>query len=74
MNNIHLHILGSETLSSLLSELDLNFIISIDENIKYNNQNLFVRVVLVEKLSLIRIKKYFSENIPTIFIFNNKDY
>ena len=74
MNNIHLHILGSERLSLLLSELNLNFTISIDETIKYNNQNLFVRVILVEKLSLIRINKYFLENTPTIFLLNNKDY
>jgi len=74
MNNIHLHILGSEKFSTLLSELDLDFTLSSDENLKYNHQNLFVRVILVEKLPLLKIKKFFLENIPTIFLLNNKDY
>jgi len=74
MNNIHLHILGSEKFSTLLSELDLDFTLSSDENLKYNHQNLFVRVILVEKLPSLKIKKFFLENIPTIFLLNNKDY
>jgi len=74
MNNIHLHILGSEKFSTLLSELDLDFTLSIDENLKYNHQNLFVRVIFVEKLPLLKIKKFFLENIPTIFLLDNKDY
>ena len=74
MNNTHLHILGSEKFSTLLSELDLDFTLSSDENLKYNHQNLFVRVILVEKLPLLKIKKFFLENIPTIFLLNNKDY
>jgi len=74
MNNIHLHILGSEKFSALLSELDLDFTLSIDENLKYIHQNLFVRVILVEKLPLLKIKKFFLENTPTIFLLNNKDY
>ena len=74
MNNIHLHILGSEKFSTLLSELDLDFTLSIDENLEYNHQNLFVRVIFVEKLPLLKIKKFFLENIPTIFLLDNKDY
>jgi hypothetical protein len=74
MNNIHLHILGSEKFSTLLSELDLDFTLSSDENLKYNHQNLFVRVIFVEKLPLLKIKKFFLENIPTIFLLDNKDY
>ena len=35
---------------------------------------LFVRVIFVENLSLIEIKKIFLENIPTIFLSHNKDY
>ena len=43
-------------------------------NIKYQNNDLFVRVIFVENLSLIEIKKIFLENIPTIFLSHNKDY
>jgi DNA-binding response OmpR family regulator len=74
MNNIHLHIIGSETFVSILDELDFNYNISHDRNLKYNNQDLFVRIVVVEKLQLVEIKKYFLENIPTIFLLSNKDY
>ena len=74
MNNIHLHIIGSETFVSILDELDLNYNISFDKNHKYNNQDLFVRIIVVEKLQLTEIKKYFLENIPTIFLLSNKDY
>ena len=74
MNNIHLHIIGSETFVSILDELDFNYNISHDKNLKYNNQDLFVRIVVIEKLQLIEIKKYFLENTPTIFLLSNKDY
>jgi DNA-binding response OmpR family regulator len=74
MNNIHLHIIGSETFVSILDELDFNHNISFDKNHKYNNQDLFVRIIVVEKLQLTEIKKYFLENIPTIFLLSNKDY
>jgi len=74
MNNIHLHIIGSKTFTSILDELNLNYNISSGENIKYNYHDAFVRIVIVEKLQLAEIKKYFSENTPTIFLLNTKDY
>jgi hypothetical protein len=73
MNNIHLYIIGSKTFSNLLDEMELNYSISSDKDLKYNN-SLFVRIVVIEKLQLIEVKKYFLENIPTIFLINNKDY
>jgi DNA-binding response OmpR family regulator len=74
MNNIHLHIIGSETFITLLNELDFNYNISHDKNLKYNNQDLFARIIVVEKLQLAEIKKYSLENIPTIFLLTNKNY
>ena len=74
MNNIHLHIIGSNFFPALLNELDLNYTISSDINLKYNHKDLFIRIVFVEKLKLIEIKKYFNENVPTIFLLNNKDF
>ena len=74
MNNIHLHIIGSKTFVSILDELDLNYNISFDKNLKYNNHDLFVRIIVAEKLQLTELKKYFLENIPTIFLLSNKDY
>ena len=74
MNNTHLHIIGSQTFVSILDELNFNYNISCDKNLKYNNKDLFVRVIVIEKLQPTEIKKYFLENIPTIFLLNNKDY
>ncbi len=74
MNNIHLHIIGSKSFPAILNELDLNYIITSDINLKYNHKDLLIRIIFVEKLKLIEIKKYFNENVPIIFLLNNKDF
>jgi DNA-binding response OmpR family regulator len=74
MNNIHLHIIGSKCFSDLLNELDFNYSISSDKNLKYNSKDSLVRIIFVESLQLVEIKKFFLENIPTIFLLNNKDF
>ena len=74
MTNTHLHIIGSESFSNLLSELDLNYIISSDKNLRYKNQDSLVRIIFVHQLQISEIKKYFLENIPTIFLLNNRDF
>ena len=74
MNNIHLHIIGSKCFSDLLNELDFNYSISFDKNFKYNDKDFLVRIVFVENLQLLEIKKLFLVNIPTIFLLNNKDF
>ena len=74
MNNTHLHIIGSKIFTSMLGELNLNYNISSGENLKFNRQDVFVRIIVVEKLQLTEIKKFFLENIPTIFLLNTKDY
>ena len=74
MNNIHLHIMGSKTFADLLNELDFNYSISFDKNLKYNNKDFLVRIIFVEKLQLAETKKFFLKNIPTIFLLNNKDF
>ena len=73
MNNIHLHIIGSQSFTDLLNELNFNYSISSDKNLKYTNKDLIVRIIFCEKLQLTEIKKFFLENIPTIFLFKNKD-
>jgi DNA-binding response OmpR family regulator len=74
MNNIHLHIIGSESFFNLLDELNLNYTVSFDKNLKYKNQNFLLRIIFLEKLSSPEAKKYFLENVPTIFLLKNKDY
>ena len=74
MNNIHLHIIGSKCFSDLLNELDLNYSISTDKDLKYNDKGFLVKIVFAEALQLLEIKKLFLINIPTIFLLNNKDF
>ena len=74
MDNIHLHIIGSHSFSDLLNELNFNYIISSDKKLKYNDKDPLVRIIFIEKLELTKVKKFFLENIPTIFLLNNKDF
>ena len=74
MNNVHLRIIGSDSFSSLLQELDLNYIISIDGEIEYNIDHLFVRIIFAEEVQLAKLKKIFNDNVPTIFLLNNKNF
>jgi len=74
MNNVHLHIIGSKFFPILLNELDLNYKISSDVNLKYNPKDLLIRIIFVENLKQAEIKKYFNENISTIFLLNNKNF
>jgi hypothetical protein len=52
MNNIHLHIIGSESFFNLLDELNLNYTVSFDKNLKYKNQNFLVRIIFLEKAAV----------------------
>ena len=74
MNNINLQIIGSENFISILDELNFNYNIISDKDLKYNNQDLFIRIIFIDKLQLTEVKKYILENIPTIFLLDNKDY
>lgn len=74
MNNTHLHIIGSDLFSNLLNELNLNYSISFGDNLKYNNQSFLVRIIFPEELNVLEIRKYLSDNTPTIFLLKNKDY
>jgi DNA-binding response OmpR family regulator len=74
MNNINLHIVGSDIFVNLLGELQLNYNLSFDSNLAINKKTDFVRIVFPENLKLIDRNKYLSENIPTIFLLKDKDY
>jgi hypothetical protein len=74
MNNAHLHIIGSDSFYELLKELDFNYVISLDDNIKYNTDHFLVRIIFAEELQLTKLKKLSSDNIPTVFLLNNKNF
>jgi DNA-binding response OmpR family regulator len=74
MNNVHLHIIGSNFFYAFLKELDLNYEISLDDNFKYNADDSLIKIVFAEELQLTRLKKLSYNNIPTIFLLNNKNF
>lgn len=74
MGNIHLHIIGSNSFSKLITELDLNYVISPDNFTKSNTHDSLVRIIFAEEVQLSKIKKLFSDNIPTVFMLNNKNF
>ena len=74
MNNVHLDIIGSTSFHSTLKELDLNYVISLDGDTKYNNDYFLVRIIFAEEIQLTNLKKLSYQNIPTIFLLNNKNF
>lgn len=74
MKNIHLHIIGSNLFYDLLNELNLNYNISSDLNLKPTNKDHFVRIIFAEKLNLLELRKLFLENIPSLFLLKDKNF
>ena len=74
MNNVHLRIIGSDSFSSLLNELDLNYIITKDSDTENNIDYFLVRIIFAEKIQVTKLKKLLNDNVPTIFLLNNKKF
>jgi hypothetical protein len=77
MSNINLYIYGSKVFLNIINELNLNYNVSLENNLnldKKDESNSTVRIVFPEKLKLIEVKKYFIDNIPTIFFLKDKTY
>ena len=76
MNNIHLYIYGSKVFLNIINDLNLGYNLSTEEvNLnKKNNPEFIVRIIFTEELKLTEVKKYFTENIPTIFFLKDKSY
>jgi DNA-binding response OmpR family regulator len=75
MNNTHLHIIGSKPFYDLLNELDLNYTFSLDDNFRHSDHDkLIARVMFVKNMNLTKVKKYFQEDLPTIFVLDNNEF
>ena len=74
MNNIDLNILGSNTFSNLLKELEFINILNFKKIVFNNKKNFIVKVLFPENLKVKDVKEYLSENNPIILFLNNKDY
>jgi len=74
VNNIDLNILGSNTFSNLLKELEFINILNFKKIVFNNKKNFIVKVLFPENLKVKDVKEYLSENNPIILFLNNKDY
>ena len=77
MNNIHLYIYGSKVFLNIINELSLGYNLSTEDRINFNKKNnseFVVRIIFPENLKLIAVKKYFTDNMPTIFFLEDKSY
>jgi DNA-binding response OmpR family regulator len=74
VNNIDLNILGSNTFSNLLKELEFINILNFKKIVFDNKKNFIVKVLFPENLKVKDVKEYLSENNPIILFLNNKDY
>jgi hypothetical protein len=74
MNKINLHIIGSKVFYDLLNEQNFDYNIHLDNNLKYKNYDDCVRAVFLEELELFEVKKFFLNNVPTIFFSKSKDF
>ena len=77
MSNINLYIYGSKVFLNIINELNLNYNTSLENNVNFDKKdesNSTVRIIFPEKLKLTEVKKYFIENIPTIFFLKDKNY
>ena len=74
MNNIHLSILGSESFSSILNELDFNNILDLSSQLNHNNKKILVNILFTENLKIKDVKNYLLQNKPTILFVYHRDY
>ena len=58
----------------MIKELDLNYVISLDTDVKYSIHHSLIKIIFVEELQLAQLKKLLSDNVPTIFLSNNKNF
>jgi DNA-binding response OmpR family regulator len=74
MNNIHLDILGSNLFLSILNELKFDNILCSSDQANQRDKNIIVKILFVESLRVIDVKKHLLQNEPIVLFLNHKDY
>jgi DNA-binding response OmpR family regulator len=74
MNNIHISILGSNSFSEILNELEFNNIINPKSKPILDLKKVLVKILFVENLKIKDVKNFLLQNEPTILFLQNKDY
>ena len=73
MNIIHLSILGSASFSNILSELEFNNVLNLNNISNQSDKKILVKILFVENLKIKEVKNYLLKNEPIILFLNNKD-
>ena len=74
MNNIHISILGSNSFSEILNELEFKNIINSKSKLILDLKEVLVRILFVDNLKIKDVKNFLLLNEPTILFLQNKDY
>jgi len=77
MKNLKLAILNNKNFYDLLNELDFDCTLVEESNFFFKNKfstQLIVRIIFPENLQKKYNNKFFTENVPTIFLLNDKNF
>ena len=74
MNNIHISILGSNSFSEILNELEFSNIINSKKQSNPDLKEVLVKILFVDNLKIKDVKNFLLQNEPTILFLKNKDY
>jgi len=74
MNIIHLSILGSASFSNILSELEFNNVLNLNNISNQSDKKILVKILFVGNLKIKEVKNYLLKNEPTILFLNHKDF
>ena len=74
MNNIHLAILGSPFFSNILSEIDFDNSLNINNKLSYTDKDITIKILFAENLKVKDVKNYLLVNNPTVLFLHHKDY
>ena len=74
MNNIHISILGSNSFSEILNELEFSNIINSKKQSNPDLKEVLVKILFVDNLKIKDVKNFLLQNEPTILFLQNKDY
>ena len=74
MNIIHLSILGSASFSNILSELEFNNVLNLNNISNQSDKKILVKILFVGNLKIKEVKNYLLKNEPIILFLNHKDY
>ena len=74
MNIIHLSILGSTSFLNILSELEFNNVLNLNNISNQSDKKILVKILFVGNLKIKEVKNYLLKNEPIILFLNHKDY